>query len=185
MTSDKDGAYLRPPQILAEVLRALLTLRQRLGSQLLTLSIDIAPPHASTYICQLRQVMREGLVRNIPVRRMLEERFQAGLRKNALVIFFKLHVDKPVVGRDPERQRALAAYTGQNTKQVLQAFTNYRNRAAWPKDRAQAINAHNQGLGNAEGLSPQSDVHHFASMDDEQQDTALLLDSAFMQSYPS
>lgn len=39
-------------------------------------------------------------------------------RKNALVIFFKLHVDKPVVGRDPERQRALAAYTGQNTKQV-------------------------------------------------------------------
>lgn len=53
MTSDKDGAYLRPPQILAEVLRALLTLRQRLGSQLLTLSIDIAPPHASTYICQV------------------------------------------------------------------------------------------------------------------------------------
>ena len=50
MTSDKDGAYMRPPLILAEVLKALLTLRQRLASQLLTLSIDIAPPHASTYV---------------------------------------------------------------------------------------------------------------------------------------
>lgn len=30
--------------------------------------------------------------------------------------------------------------------QVLQAFTNYRNRRChWPKDKAQVINAHNQG----------------------------------------
>ena len=54
MTKDKEGPYVRPPQMLAEVLRALLTFRQRLTSQLLTLSIDIAPPHVST---QMREVL--------------------------------------------------------------------------------------------------------------------------------
>ena len=54
MTKDKEGSYIRPPQMLAEVLRALLTFRQRLAARLLTLSIDIAPPHAST---QVREVL--------------------------------------------------------------------------------------------------------------------------------
>lgn len=50
MTKDAEGAYVRPPRMLAEVLRALLTLRHTLASQLLTLSIDIAPHHVSTQI---------------------------------------------------------------------------------------------------------------------------------------
>ena len=54
MTKDKEGSYVRPPQMLAEVLRALLTFRQRLTSQLLTLSIDIAPPHVPI---QTREVL--------------------------------------------------------------------------------------------------------------------------------
>lgn len=63
MTKDKEGPYVRPPQILAEVLRALLTFRQRLASQLLTLTIDIAPPDVSS---DIRQVVFHRL--HVPTR---------------------------------------------------------------------------------------------------------------------
>lgn len=53
MTQDEEGPYVRPPQILAEILRALLTFRQRLAGQLLTLTIDIAPPDVSADIRQV------------------------------------------------------------------------------------------------------------------------------------
>lgn len=39
-------------------------------------------------------------------------------RENALEIYYKLHVEWPYLTRNPERQCALAAYTGQNTTQV-------------------------------------------------------------------
>ena len=54
MTKDKEGPYVRPPQMLAEILRALLTFREKLAAQLLTFSIDLAPPHVST---QVREVL--------------------------------------------------------------------------------------------------------------------------------
>ena len=53
MTEDRQGTYERPPELLAEVLRALLTLRQRLASQLVTLAIDIPPQHAPQRIQQV------------------------------------------------------------------------------------------------------------------------------------
>lgn len=54
MTKDKEGPYVRPPQMLAEILRALLTFREKLAAQLLTLSIDLAPPHVPP---QVREVL--------------------------------------------------------------------------------------------------------------------------------
>ena len=68
MTKDKEGLYVRPPQMLAEVLRALLTFRQRLTSQLLTLSIDIAPPNISTQMQEvlLHPCVYPGSVRGRP-----------------------------------------------------------------------------------------------------------------------
>ena len=53
MTNDDQGAFERPPQILVEVLKALLNFRQQLASQLLTLSIDLAPPHADIHTHQV------------------------------------------------------------------------------------------------------------------------------------
>lgn len=58
MTKDKHGAYERPPELLAGVLRALLNLRQRFASQLVTLAIDMPPQHAPQ---QFQEVLLQHL----------------------------------------------------------------------------------------------------------------------------
>ena len=58
MLEDEQGPYVRPPGLLAEVLKAMLTLRQRLASHLVTLAIDIAPQHATE---DIRQVLLTDL----------------------------------------------------------------------------------------------------------------------------